>query len=66
MDVRRCEARASSTPSAALLVAGLLLGGLCLAFAALRPRMLAQDVLGPLMVDVILTMPGVLIALHVV
>jgi 4-hydroxybenzoate polyprenyltransferase len=45
---------------------GLLVGGLGLGLAAMRPKLLARDVVGPLLVDVILTIPGLLIALHIV
>ena len=45
---------------------GLCIGGVALALAALRPRLLARDVVGPLLVDVILTVPGLLIVLRVV
>lgn len=42
----------------------LELDGLCLIAVAACPVLVAQDVIGPLVVDVILTLPGVLIALH--
>ena len=45
---------------------GLVVGGLGLAWVALRPNLLARDAVGPLVVDVILTLPGLLIALHIV
>ncbi len=45
---------------------GLLVGGLGLALAALRPNLLARDAVGPLLVDMILTIPGLLIAFHIV
>jgi hypothetical protein len=45
---------------------GLCIGGVALALAALRPHLLARDVVGPLLVDAILTLPGLLIVLHVV
>ena len=45
---------------------GLAVGGGGLVLAAMRPRVLADDVLGPLMVDGILTLPGLLIALRIV
>jgi hypothetical protein len=46
--------------------AGLLVGGLGLVLAALRPNLLARDAVGPLLVDMILTIPGLLIVFHVV
>lgn len=45
---------------------GLSLGGLGLGLAALRPNLLARDAVGPLLVDLILTIPGLLIAFHIV
>lgn len=45
---------------------GLAAAGLGLSIAALCPDALARDTLGPLTVDMILTIPGVLIALHLV
>ncbi|MEO7190534.1 MAG: UbiA family prenyltransferase [Vicinamibacterales bacterium] len=45
---------------------GLLVGGLAMGLAAMRPHVIARDVIGPLVVDVILTIPGLLIALHLV
>ena len=45
---------------------GLVVGGLGLGVAALRPHLLARDAVGPLVVDMILTMPGVLNAFHIV
>jgi hypothetical protein len=45
---------------------GLLVGGIGLGLAAIRPNLLARDVVGPLLVDVILTVPGLLIVLHIV
>jgi 4-hydroxybenzoate polyprenyltransferase len=45
---------------------GLALSALGLGLSALRPALLATDVVGPLLVDVILTLPGFLIAAHVV
>lgn len=45
---------------------GLACGALGLGVAALTPRLLATDVVGPLAVDVALTLPGVLIAAHLV
>jgi 4-hydroxybenzoate polyprenyltransferase len=45
---------------------GLSVGGAGLALATLRPRVLADDVFGPLLVDGILTLPGLLIALRIV
>jgi len=45
---------------------GLFVGGLALVLAAQRPRFLSDDVFGPLLVDGILTMPGLLIALRIV
>lgn len=45
---------------------GLACGALGLGVAALAPRLLATDVVGPLAVDVALTLPGVLIATHLV
>jgi len=45
---------------------GLVVGGLALALAAMRPGVLARDVVGPLVVDGILTVPGVLIAMGIV
>ena len=45
---------------------GLLVGGLGLGLAGMCPTLLARDVVGPLLVDVILTIPGLLIALHIV
>ena len=45
---------------------GLACGALGLGLGALAPRLLATDVVGPLAVDVALTLPGVLIAAHLV
>jgi 4-hydroxybenzoate polyprenyltransferase len=45
---------------------GLSVGGIGLGLAALYPEFLTRDVFGPLLVDVILTIPGLLIALHIV
>lgn len=45
---------------------GLVVGGLGLGLAAMRPHLLARDVAGPLLVDMILTIPGLLIALHII
>ena len=45
---------------------GLSIGGVGLGLVALDPEFLAHDVHGPLLVDVILTLPGLLIALHIV
>jgi hypothetical protein len=45
---------------------GLLVGGLGLGLAAMRSNLLARDAVGPLLVDMILTIPGLLIALHVI
>ena len=45
---------------------GLSVGGVGLGLAALYPEFLARDIFGPLLVDVILTLPGLLIALHIV
>lgn len=43
----------------------LAVGGALLGLAALRPTLLATDVTGPLLVDVILTVPGALVALGI-
>jgi len=45
---------------------GLFVGGLGLGLVALRPKLLAREIVGPLLVDAILTVPGLLIVLHVV
>jgi 4-hydroxybenzoate polyprenyltransferase len=45
---------------------GLLIAGIALGLAATRPDLLAREAIGPLLVDVILTIPGVLIALRFV
>jgi hypothetical protein len=45
---------------------GLSIGGAGLVVAAMRPSVLADDVVGPLLVDVMLTVPGLLIALRLV
>ncbi len=45
---------------------GLTFSALALGGATLRPGLLATDIVGPLVVDVILTLPGVLIAAHVI
>lgn len=45
---------------------GLTCSALALCGAALQPRLLATDVVGPLLVDAILTLPGVLIAARVI
>jgi 4-hydroxybenzoate polyprenyltransferase len=46
--------------------AGLVFSAAALGAAATTPSLLAVDVVGPLMVDVILTIPGILISAHVV
>ena len=45
---------------------GLSVGALGLGLAALHPSLLARDAVGPLLVDVILTIPGLLIVFHLV
>ena len=45
---------------------GLALSALGLGLVTLRPALLATDVVGPLVVDVILTLPGLLIAVRMV
>jgi 4-hydroxybenzoate polyprenyltransferase len=45
---------------------GLSVGGAGLVLAALRPNVLADDVLGPLLVDGILTLPGLLVGLRII
>lgn len=45
---------------------GLSCSALVLSSVALRPALLATDIVGPLVVDVILTLPGVLIAARVI
>lgn len=45
---------------------GLAVSAFSLSLTALWPRLLATDVVGPLVVDVILSMPGFLIAWHLV
>ena len=45
---------------------GLAVGGAGLTLVGLRPPLLAGDVVGPLLVDAILTLPGALIAAHLV
>lgn len=45
---------------------GVALSALGLSLSTLRPALLATDVVGPLVVDVILTIPGLLIAAHIV
>ncbi|MFN7983250.1 MAG: UbiA family prenyltransferase [Vicinamibacterales bacterium] len=46
--------------------AGLVFSAAALGAAMTAPSILAIDVIGPLMVDVILTLPGILISTHVV
>ena len=46
--------------------AGLVFSAAALGAATLTPSVLAVDIVGPLMVDVILTLPGILISAHVV
>jgi 4-hydroxybenzoate polyprenyltransferase len=43
---------------------GLAIDGVCLALAGTCPMLIARDAIGPLLVDAILTLPGVLIAAH--
>ncbi len=45
---------------------GLTCSAVALGGAALRPGLLATDIVGPLVVDMILTLPGVLIASHLI
>jgi 4-hydroxybenzoate polyprenyltransferase len=45
---------------------GLVVAGLGLSLIAFRPHLVARDVVGPLLVDAILTLPGVLILLRVI
>lgn len=45
---------------------GILLGATALGVASTTPSLLAIDAVGPLLVDVILTIPGILISTHVV
>lgn len=45
---------------------GLVVGSLGLGLAAMHPNLLARDAVGPLTVDMILTVPGLLIALRIV
>jgi len=45
---------------------GLALSAIGLSLTALRPQLLATDLVGPLLVDVFLSMPGRLIAWHLV
>lgn len=45
---------------------GLAIGGACLALVGLRPALVARASTGPLLVDAILTLPGVLIATRLV
>jgi 4-hydroxybenzoate polyprenyltransferase len=45
---------------------GLAVCGLALAGLGLRPRLLAREAIGPLVVDAALTLPGLLIATHLV
>lgn len=46
--------------------AGLVFSAAALGAAMTAPSILASDIVGPLMVDVILTLPGILISTHVV
>lgn len=45
---------------------GLMIGGIAMTVAGAYPDRLAHDAEGPLVVDMILTIPGLLVALHVV
>ena len=45
---------------------GIVLGATALGIASTTPSLLAIDAVGPLLVDVILTLPGILISTHVV